>query len=188
MGIKNTPLAIALILSTLLFWKCQLLKEPAAKIMSTSLPTPKIDSNITFNQYTLADFNLRVKDLDGNLISMSAYRGQVIFLNFWATWCLPCVAELPSLNKLYQELKEENIAFLLITNEDLAKAKAYHIKKKYEIPFHIIDQEGNMPKSYFSPTIPTTFIINKEGHIIRKSYGAEDWDDKKFIKEIRALL
>ena len=60
--------------------------------------------------------------------------------------------------------------------------------KFYQIPFHIIDDEGNIPNIYFSPSIPTTFIINKEGNIIRKSFGAEDWDDATFIDELRKLL
>ncbi len=171
-----------------MFLGCQLLKEPAAKVMSTTLPTPEIDTNQTLNQYALADFNLRVKDLEGNTVSLSKYRGRVIFLNFWATWCMPCVAELPSINKLYNELKEENIAFLLISNESVEKVSAYHTKKEYEVPFHIIDESGNIPNSYFSPSIPTTFIINKEGYMIRKSFGAENWNNKAFIEELRKLL
>jgi peroxiredoxin len=188
MGMNNLLIYSLLILISFTFWKCQLLKEPAAKVMSATLPIPEIDTNQTLNASTFADFNLRVKDLEGHTISMSDYRGKVIFLNFWATWCLPCVAELPSIDNMYQELKEEGIAFLLISNESLEKVRAYHTKKGYQVPFHVIDKEGNLPTPYFSPSIPTTFIINKEGHIIRKSYGAEDWDDKAFLKELRTLL
>ena len=177
-----------LILSTLAIslWQCQpILKAPAAAIMSTTLPTPSIDTAIN---YPRADFNLTIKNLDGELVKLSDYRGKVIFLNFWATWCMPCVAELPSINKLYAELKDENIEFLLISNEQLEKVKTYRTRKDYEIPFHIIDEDGQIPNIYFSPSIPTTFIINKKGEIIRKSFGAEDWDDEAFIKEIRELL
>lgn len=186
---KNFILYIGLILVSILLWSCQsVLKAPVATIMSATLPTPELDTTSNKNHFPKADFNLQVKDLEGSITSMSAYRGKVIFLNFWATWCMPCVAELPSINKLYLELKEENIAFLLISNEQLEKVKRYHSKKGYQIPFHIIDEEGNIPNSYFSPSIPTTFIINKEGQIIRKSFGAEDWDDEAFVQEIRKLL
>jgi thiol-disulfide isomerase/thioredoxin len=178
-----------LIITTLSLWECQpILKAPAAAIMSTTLPNPEIDSTTEESSFPKADFNLQVKDLEGNLVKMTDYRGKVIFLNFWATWCMPCVAELPSINKLYLELKEENIAFLLVSNEKNDKVKNYHSKKGYQIPFHIIDDDGNIPNIYFSPSIPSTFIINKKGRIIRKSFGAEDWDDKEFIKEIRKLL
>jgi peroxiredoxin len=173
----------------LTLWKCQpILKAPVAAIMSATLPTPEIDTTTNKHSFPKADFNLYVKDLKGKIINMSDYRGKVIFLNFWATWCMPCVAELPSINKMFLELKDENIAFLLISNEAIEKVKAYHSKKDYQIPFHIIDDEGNIPNIYFSPSIPTTFIINKEGNIIRKSFGAEDWDDAAFIDELRKLL
>ena len=101
---------------------------------------------------------------------------------------MPCVAELPSINKLYLELKNENIEFLLISNEPVKKLKEYHLKKDYQVPFHIIDNEGNIPDIFFSQSIPTTFLINKEGIIIRKSMGAEDWNDEDFIESIRKIL
>lgn len=178
---------IVLFTISLVIWKCQLFKEPFAAIMSKTLPSPIINSSNTEN-FPLADFNLNVKDLEGNIIKMSDYKGKVIFLNFWATWCMPCVAELPSINNLYKELKDENIAFLLISNEQLEKVKDYHSKKDYQVPFHTIDNEGNIPHTFSTQSIPTTFIINKEGKIIRKSMGAKDWNDPQFIKDIRKLL
>ena len=186
---RNILLYTLLLITALTLWRCQpILKAPAAAIMSATLPTPEIDTIHSADQFPKADFNLQVKDLEGNIISMSDYRGKVIFLNFWATWCMPCVAELPSINKLYLKLKKENIAFLLVSNESIEKVKSYHTKKDYQIPFHIIDEEGNIPNIYFSPSVPTTFIINKKGRIIRKSFGAEDWDDKEFIQKLRKLF
>lgn len=74
---------------------CQpILKAPAATIFSATLPTPVLDS-VQKDSYPLANYNLTVSDLDGNKVSMETYKGKVIFLNFWATWCMPCVAELP---------------------------------------------------------------------------------------------
>ena len=166
--------------------QCQVLKEPAAKVMSTSLPTPTIDS--TQQNLPLADYHLQVKDLNNSVINMENYKGKIIFLNFWATWCLPCVAELPSIDKLYRHFTEKDIAFLLISNEDKIKVKKYHEKKGYTVPFHIIDKDGFIPPMYRSNSIPTTFIINKEGQIIKAISGAEDWDDEAFIKEIEKML
>lgn len=177
------------ILLILGLWKCQpVLKAPAAKIMSATLPNPKIESTKENKELPVADFNLRAKDLDGQLINMEDYKGKVIFLNFWATWCMPCVAELPSINKLYKELKDENIVFLLISNEQIEKVTSYHERKKYDVPFHIIDKDGFIPQQYYSRSIPTTFIINKEGKIVKVSSGAEDWDDEAFIQAIREML
>ena len=170
-------------------WNCQpVLKAPVAKIYSATLPTPEIEPTESANNLPVADFNLRVKNLAGKLINMEDYKGKVIFLNFWATWCMPCVAELPSINKLYKEFKNQNIVFLLISNEQLEKVARYHKKKKYEVPFYIIDNDGAIPQQYYSRSIPTTFIINKEGKIVKVSIGAEDWDDKKFIDTIKKML
>ena len=178
-----------LIVLVLSLSNCQpVLKAPAAAIMSTVLPTPEIDTTINQNRYPETDFSLRVKDLNGNTVNMSDYKGKVIFLNFWATWCMPCVAELPSINKLYLELKDENIIFLLISNEDPDKVRRYQTKKGYQIPFQISDNDGHIPDLFYSRSIPTTFIINKEGRVIRKSLGPENWNDDEFILELRKLL
>jgi thiol-disulfide isomerase/thioredoxin len=180
-----------IILAIFLFglWNCQpVLKAPAATIMSATLPTPEINTPENIEKLPDADFNLQVKDLNGKPINMADYRGKVIFLNFWATWCMPCVAELPSINKLYLQFKDENVVFLLISNEQLEKVVRYHERKKYDIPFYIIDNEGFIPQQYFSQSIPTTFIINKEGKIVKASAGAEDWDDKEFVETLKKML
>lgn len=170
-------------------WNCQpILKAPVATVMSATLPNPEIESTKNENESPLADFKLRVKDLEGNIINMADYKDKVIFLNFWATWCMPCVAELPSINKMYLSLKNKDIAFLLISNEQPEKVKHYHERKKYDVPFHIIDKDGFIPQQYYSRSIPTTFIINKKGRIVKSTVGPEDWDDEKFIETINALI
>ncbi|MBW6484139.1 MAG: TlpA family protein disulfide reductase [Vicingaceae bacterium] len=178
-----------------LFFSCQVLKEPAGKIMGSSLPAPEIETapteeaeNAIKPTYPLADYNLKVRNLDGSYVNLADYKGKVIFLNFWATWCLPCVAELPSINKMYNQLKDENIVFLLISNETFEKVAKYRERKKFDVPFHIIDSTGYIPRLYQSPSIPTTFIINKNGEIIKASAGAEDWNDEAFITELRKIL
>lgn len=180
-------LLVNLLFIALLFslFKCQLFKEPAAKVMSTTLPTPEIKDE----QQDLvdADFNLQVKNLAGETVNMLDYKGKVIFLNFWATWCMPCVAELPSINKLYEQFKDD-VAFLLISNESLEKVKSYHSKKGYDVPFHVSDESSTVPRLYYHESIPYTLIINKEGKIVKSSLGAEDWDDKEFIAEVEQLL
>ena len=170
----------------LILWKCQVFKEPAAAVMSTTLGTPEIEE-AEEDKLPDADFNLTVKDLDGNLINMKDYKGKVIFLNFWATWCMPCVAELPSINNLFNQFKDD-VVFLLISNESLEKVKSYHTKKEYKVPFHIIDNEGKIPNLYYHESIPYTVLINKNGKIIKTTVGAEDWDDEDFIIELKKMI
>ncbi len=162
------------------------MKEPAAKIVSVSLPTPEIDT--TENKFPMADFGLKVKDLNGNIVNMEDYKGKVIFLNFWATWCLPCVAEMPSINKLYKQFEGQDIAFFIVSNETIEKVKKYHDKKNYDLPFHVQDKDSFIPSMYYSPGIPTTFIINKNGRVVKASSGAEDWDDKEFVEVVKKMM
>ncbi len=179
---------IIIILLILGLWNCQpVLKAPAATIYSAALPTPEIDST-NIDKYPMADFNLKVSDLNGKPIIMEDYRGKVIFLNFWATWCMPCVAELPSIDKLYNEFKDDNIVFLLISNEKSEKVKSYKTRKGYDVPFVIQDSTSKIPRMYYSRSIPTTFLINKEGKVVKASSGAEDWDDKEFVETLKKML
>jgi thiol-disulfide isomerase/thioredoxin len=177
---------IFIIILSLIVWQCKLFKEPAAAVMSTTLGTPEIEEKEE-DKLVEADFNLVVRDLDGNLVKMSDYKGKVIFLNFWATWCMPCVAELPSIEKLHSQFGDD-IAFLLISNESIDKVRAYHEKKDYKVPFHVIDDDGKIPNLFYYESIPTTHIINKNGKIVKSSSGAEDWDDDDFIEELKKLL
>jgi thiol-disulfide isomerase/thioredoxin len=183
---KKTLYYIALIVVFLILWKCQVFKEPAAAIMSTTLDTPEIEQKDDADLLD-ADFNLIVKDLDGKTVNMADYKGKVIFLNFWATWCMPCVAELPSIEKLHSQFKDD-VAFLLISNESSEKVKNYHTKKEYTVPFHIQDSESVIPQQYYHQGIPTTFIINKNGKIVKASSGAEDWDDDEFIEVLKGMI
>jgi thiol-disulfide isomerase/thioredoxin len=170
-------------------WNCQpVLKAPAATIYSATLPTPEIDSIKNTEQLPDADFNLQVKTLDGQFVNMEDSRGKVIFLNFWATWCMPCVAELPSIDKLYNQFKNDNIVFLLISNEKTEKVQSYKTRKGYDVPFVIQDSTSKIPRMYYSRSIPTTFIINKEGKVVKASVGAENWDNKEFVETIKKML
>lgn len=183
---KKIIFYIVLLALFLVLWKCQVFKGPAAAVMSATLDTPEIEQKEDANLPD-ADFNLTVKDLNGNKVNMADYKGKVIFLNFWATWCMPCVAELPSIENLYSQFKDD-VAFLLISNENPEKVNSYHTKKEYTVPFHIQDGESTIPQQYHHEGIPTTFIINKNGKIVKASSGAEDWDDDEFIEVLKGMI
>lgn len=187
-SLKKSLKYIAILFISLFLINCQsVLKAPTAKIFSATLPTPVIDTEKASN-YPKADFNLQVTNLQGEMVKMENYKGKVIFLNFWATWCMPCVAELPSIDKLYQQFKNDDMVFFLISKEKIDLVKDYKHRKNYEVPFFINDSTSSIPVMYHSPGIPTTFIINKKGQVIKASAGAEDWDDKEFIQTVKELV
>lgn len=130
----------------------------------------------------------RFTDDRGNNISTADLRGKVIFVNFWASWCPPCRAEMPALNNLYQQMKnEDNLVFLFLNeDENLSKAKEYLKKEKFDLP--LFTAQSGIPPEIYSGTLPTTVIIDKEGRIVMKEEGMADYDNTAFVGQLKALL
>jgi thiol-disulfide isomerase/thioredoxin len=129
--------------------------------------------------------DLQFKDAGGNTISLSALKPKVVFINYWATWCPPCIAEMPKVNELYKKFRNDpNIAFLLVdVDNDLPKAKAFMLKNGYDLPLYI--QISNAPEALLDGTIPTTLVFGKVGKLIFKHSGAADYSSEKFEEFIR---
>lgn len=128
------------------------------------------------------------RDAQGNRIDLGDLKGKVIFLNFWATWCPPCQAEMPSVNKLYAQYKtDKNVVFLFVDADgDFTKSKKFLDRKKYDLPVYSIG--GNIPKEIFEGSLPTTVVFDKEGRISYKGEGAANYADQKFIDFIEKLI
>ncbi len=122
------------------------------------------------------DFAL--KDLDGKMVRLSDYRGKVIFLNFWATWCLPCRIEMPSMEKLYRKFKNRDFTIVTINLQETTKAvKAFF--KRYRLTFPaLLDSDGIVGRLFGIRSIPATFILNQKGGMVGKAFGPREWDGK----------
>lgn len=128
-----------------------------------------------------ASYNFMLEDHQGNPLSMEELKGKTIFLNFWATWCPPCVAEMPDIHNLYSKIKDENVAFVLVAqDDDFEKAKAYIKKKDYTFP--IYKALSARPMVFAGRSIPSTFVISPEGKIIAKHTGMAKYDTEEFKK------
>ena len=127
-------------------------------------------------------------DENGNVNSTESLKGKVVFINFWATWCPPCRAEMPSLNKLYNELKDDKRFVFLFMNEDedLQKAKKFLQTNDYAFPITTV--ERNIPADIYSGTLPTTVVLNKEGKIFMKHEGLAGYDTRDFVNQLKELL
>jgi peroxiredoxin len=133
------------------------------------------------------DFTL--KDINGNQVSLSSFKGKVVLLNFWATWCPPCRAEMPSMNKLQQMLKNKGLVIIAISTDSRIDEPKYFIKQN-PVDFTVL-HDSNLKVSrnlYKVFMMPTTFLIDKKGVIVEKYFGEQDWTDPDIIKEIEALL
>ena len=125
---------------------------------------------------------------EGKMNTTAILKGKVIFINFWASWCPPCQAEMPSIEALYKKLGKDERFFFLFINEDddKQKAKRYLEKNFYTIP--LFSRSGNVPGEIFSGRLPTTIVINKEGKIVLKHEGMAGYDLKAFVKQLNDLL
>jgi thiol-disulfide isomerase/thioredoxin len=113
-------------------------------------------------------------------------KDEVVFLNFWATWCPPCVAELPEIQKLYERWSDK-VVFMTITNEQPDVVKAFMEKHNYQMPvFYIADDLP--PEPLRIKAFPTTFIISRDGRIVVRKTGAYNWDSRATDKIFEELL
>jgi thiol-disulfide isomerase/thioredoxin len=129
----------------------------------------------------------RYLNADGSESSTADLEGKVVFINFWATWCPPCVAEMPSLNALYEKLKDDpGIVFLFINeDDDYSKAAAYLKAKGFSLP--LVRRQGQVPKEIFSGTLPTTVVLNKKGQIVLTEEGLANYNTTEFVNQLKAL-
>ncbi|MCC4229039.1 TlpA family protein disulfide reductase [Zunongwangia profunda] len=132
-----------------------------------------------------ADFSLKLIDGKGNSKSLADFKGKVIFINFWATWCPPCIAEMPSINTLNEEMGDEVVFVMLSLDQDFEKAKAFKKRKGYELPIYA--PGGKLPKMYQSSAIPTTFVIDADGNLAMTHKGMADYSDPEFKKFLKSL-
>lgn len=127
---------------------------------------------------------IQLVDLDGNELLLSGFKGKTIFLNYWATWCRPCLAEMPDIDQASKILEEENYVFLAASDEDLEKIKEF--VTKFDYSFQIVQ----LKRSVFDLDImalPTTMIIDKNGEIIYNEVGARDWASESELDNLRKL-
>ena len=168
-----------------------ILVVPSAKalvmqgLMEIGLFKPSVDSPKTLPTADLS--SIKFRDAKNNMISLGDLDGKIIFLNFWATWCPPCLAEMPSVNKLHQQFgSDTDVVFLLVDADgNFKKAQAYMDRKKYKMPVYTFASE--LPKQIFSGSLPTTIVFDKKGRISYNGVGAVNYADPKFITFIQAL-
>lgn len=125
---------------------------------------------------------------DNKTVSTTALKGKVVFINYWATWCPPCLAEMPSINELYNKLRQDS-NFIFITADadgNLQNSMQFMQKNNYSLPLY--KPTGNIPENIFSGTLPTTIILDAGGHIANRNEGIENYNTPKMIDYMKGLL
>ncbi|RZO48031.1 MAG: TlpA family protein disulfide reductase [Candidatus Pelagibacterales bacterium] len=141
-------------------------------------------NNMTINEIPKPVLSLIFEDFSGNEINLNQYKGKLVIINFWATWCAPCKKEMPSLDTLYQDNNFNNLQVFAVNIEQPNKSKTKKFftdldVKKLEIFF---DSNLNFVKEFKLRGVPTTVLINKKGEEFARIIGEVDFADKKFLK------
>lgn len=120
--------------------------------------------------------NFSLPGIDGQMISLADYRGKVVLLNIWATWCPPCVEEMPSMEKLYQALKGEAFEILAVSLDESGVTAVGPFMQRNKLNFTALtDTAGTLKNLYQTTGVPESFIIDKQGNIVEKIIGPRDW-------------
>jgi peroxiredoxin len=132
-------------------------------------------------------FNL--PGLDGRPVDLASYRGKVVVLNFWATWCPPCVAEMPSLERLHRGLGPEGLAVVTVsTDEDEAALRSFVKQHALTLPV-LRDPGGRDAASRYRTTgYPETFVLDRSGVLLQHTVGPAEWDSPQSLDYFRGLL
>ncbi len=133
------------------------------------------------------DFTLT--DMDGQKVSLSQFRGQVVVLNFWATWCPPCREEMPSMEKLYRDYKDKGLVMLAVNVDENGRqaVEKFLQQTPYSFPI-LIDSESAAQNAYGVFRFPESFIIDRNGNVVEKIIGGRDWLSGSTFQLINFLL
>ena len=128
-----------------------------------------------------------LRDLDGNQHRLSDYRGQVVIINFWATWCPPCREEMPSMQRAWESLKNDGIHMLAINvGED--EDTIFQFTANYPVDFPLLmDSDSGVINQWPVRDLPTTFVVDPKGRISYRAIGGREWDDPALLSLVRAL-
>lgn len=157
-----------------------------AKKKSQISSTPQLKESPQ-EEFLAPSFSLQ--DLGGMQISLSDFKGKVVILNFWATWCAPCRREIPSLERLYQLRKDKGFEILAVSVDRASLSKVASFVANYQMSFPVLaDQRGAVGQRYWAKAIPTSFLLDKKGVIRWKVVGTREWDDPFVLSKVDQLL
>lgn len=134
-----------------------------------------------------ADYDFLLINEAGETVDARDLKGKTVFMNIWATWCPPCVAEMPSINKLYANFKDNpNVAFIMISHDREFETAINWVKKK-EFDFPIYQLKTRLPDIYETGVVPSTFVISPEGKIVVSNTGLANYNSRRFRKFMEKL-
>ena len=151
-------------------------------IVKTKLFSVELDAE---ERVKIDSYQWKLQDYSGNNVDFETFKNKVVIINFWATWCPPCVAEMPSLQALYN-VYGDRVSFLFVANDEKDKVEKFMNRKNYDFPVYY--QVSRPAIQLQSSSLPTTFILNRSGEIYVHEVGAIDWNSAKVRNLLDKLL
>jgi len=150
---------------------------------------PSFDSSISKPQVRVEAPAFTLTSLDEGETALLDFKGKVILLNFWATWCAPCVEEMPAMERLWQRLKEKGFVIVALAGDRGNPKAVRKFSKKHNITFPVLlDRTGDVRRAYEVTGLPTSYIIARDGKISGKVIGIREWDSTESLKFFETLL
>jgi thiol-disulfide isomerase/thioredoxin len=135
-------------------------------------------------QSAVAAADITLTDLEGNAISLTDLEGKTVFVNFWATWCRPCIQEMPSIASLQNMLADKNIEFFFASDEEVEKILKFRESRSMNLNFVRVEN----PEALGIEALPTTFIFDTTGKLVFSEVGFRKWDDPATIEMVTKLI
>ena len=165
-------------------WHVEILGGLQNLILRTGLIQPEVTTQK--EDRIPASYQLALKSPNNELVYLEEFRGKVVFLNFWASWCPPCIAEMSEIQSLYQKMNKKKYVFLMVATEKNAQ-KAFDLVKRKGYEFPVFQIASVIPKTYQLDVIPTTFVIDPQGKIAMRNTGMASYDNDVFIDFLQDL-
>jgi len=162
-----------------------LIPSTRTMLIRATLFRPKMETRDAAVIMKQQEYQLMLEDLKGNQVNLADYSDKTVFISFWATWCPPCRAEMPSIQKLYNAYGDKLNVFL-ITTEEKDKVQKYLDESGYDLPVYF--QKSAAYGVLNIQSYPTSYLISAEGEILIQKKGAADWNSRSFRKKLDELL
>lgn len=135
-------------------------------------------------------YQLNFANVEGQQVSLSKYKGKVVLLNFWATWCPPCIEEMPSMQRLREQLDGKPFEIVAVNvGEDSTAVSSFLMELGADLTFPILlDEEGKSFGELGLRALPTTILFDQNGEVMEKVLGARDWDSAESVQEIESAI
>ena len=139
------------------------------------------DFDVSPHPFSTDPLEAKLQNMAGRYVDLGDFRGKIVFLNFWTTWCPTCITEMPSMEKLHRKLAGKNFAMVTVNIKESA-SQVKNFFQKHKLTFAaLLDTTGEISTEFGIRTIPTTFILDKSGQIIGRIAGPREWNSKESV-------